>query len=143
MFEGSCGTDCRFESAFRERPLAEQIGCIGTHCGFRARRFTPKRRFLRGFLQNTSVPVEPIVGSAAPIQYNCTKAEGFESVPVEPTMGSRCFYAVYGATFCCSSHEREDTQFVKRKLIAGTKEVYILLHGIGRSSIWYGYGAAV
>ena len=40
-------------------------------------------------------------------------------------MESRCFYAVYGATFCCSVHELEDTQFVKRKLIAGTKE---LLH---------------
>ena len=102
-----------------------------------------KEAFPKGLLANTSVPVEPIVGSAAPIQYNCKKAEGFESVPVEPTMGSRCFYAVYGATFCCSSHELEDTQFVKRKLIAGTKEVYILLHGIGRSSIWYGYGAAV
>ena len=55
-------------------------------------------------------------------------------------MGSRCFYAVYGATFCYPTHELEDTQFVKRKLIAGTKEVYILLNGIGRSSIWYGLG---
>ena len=42
-----------------------------------------------------------------------------------------------------AAYELEDTQFVDRKLIAGTKEVYILLHGIGRTSIWYGYGAAV